>query len=174
MKKIGLIYWPKGGNVETTAKKIYEHFDKSYTDMYDAQSIHVTDLANYDCLIVGGSTTGSETWESVEQTNKWNALLHELGKVNLDSKKVAIFGLGNQVLWPMNFVDSMIVFKNEFEKHGATIVGAWPTNGYSFTDSASVVGSDFVGLAIDEDHESELTEGRIATWVEQIKREFGI
>lgn len=174
MKKIGIIYWPKDGNVEKVAEKVYSHFDKSYTDMYDIGSISGTDLVNYRCIIVGGSTVGSETWEDVEPTNKWNRLFKDLDKVNLNGKKIAIFGLGDQVLWPRNFVDSMMFLKNEFEKRGADIVGKWPVEGYSFEESASVIDDYFVGLALDEDNEYDLTDERVENWTRQVKQEFGI
>jgi flavodoxin I len=173
MRKLGLIYWPKGGNVESVAKRMFKYFDKSYADIYDAASIEVTDLVNYECIIIGGSTSGSETWQDVSQTNKWNNIVKGLDAINFDNKKVAVFGLGDQVLWPQNFVDSMIVMKDEFEKRGATIMGKWSTEGYQFTESASVVDGKFVGLALDEDQQSELTDERIKQWVAQIKQEFG-
>lgn len=172
MHKIGLIYWPKGGNVENVAKKLYQYFDKSYTDIYDIESISGTDLVNYDCLIIGGSTTGAETWEEAEPSNAWNDLFADLDKINLENKKVVIFGLGDQVLWPRNFVDNMIVIKKEFEKHGAKTVGYWPTDGYGFEESASVIDDKFVGLALDEDNEFDLTDERLKKWTEQIKKEF--
>ena len=46
-------------------------------------------------------------------------------------------------------------------------------NGYTFDESASVVDGKFVGLAIDEDNESDKTEERINAWVEQLKGEMG-
>jgi len=174
MKKIGLIYWPKNGNVESVAERVYTHFDKSYTDMYDIGSIKGTDLVNYNCIIVGGSTVGSETWEDAQPTNKWNSLFSDLDKINLNHKKIAIFGLGDSVLWPRNFVDSMVFLKKEFEKRGAQVVGYWPSEGYHFEESASLVDNQFVGLPIDEDNEYDLTDERIRQWTEQIKKEFGI
>lgn len=174
MRKIGLIYWPRGGNVESVARRIYKHFDKSYTDMFDASDISATDIVNYACLIIGGSTTGSETWHDVAQTNKWNDILSKLDDINLENKIVAVFGLGDQILWPQNFVDSMIDLRDEFKDRGARIVGEWPTEGYSFTESKSVVDGKFVGLAIDEDQQAELTDERIEKWVHQIKKEFGV
>ena len=47
------------------------------------------------------------------------------------------------------------------------------TDGYTFDESASVVDGKFVGLAIDEDNESDKTEERINAWVEQLKGEMG-
>ncbi|MCF8236208.1 MAG: flavodoxin [Bacteroidales bacterium] len=174
MKKIGLIYWPRGGNVENVASMIYDRFDKSFTDMYDLHSIKVTDLVNYSCLIIGGSTVGSETWNEVRPTNKWNDFFRDLDKINLEGKKIALFGLGDQVLWPRNFVDNMIAMKEEFEGRGAVLVGSWPTDGYDFEESRSVIDGKFIGLALDEDQQHEKTQERIDKWTDQIKEEFEI
>lgn len=173
MKKVAIVYWPKGGNVESVAQRIFDRFDESEADIYDVESFDVTKVNDYENLIVGGSTTGSETWEDVTPTNKWSVLLKALENDRLKGKKVAIFGLGDQVLWPENFVDSMIVIKKEFDKRGAEIVGSWPTDGYDYTDSDSVVDGKFVGLAIDEDQQPEKTDERIEKWIGQLKEECG-
>ncbi len=172
MENLGIIYWPKDGNVENVAKKIYKHFDKSKVDIYDILSIETTDIVNYDCLIVGSSTVGSETWQEAQDGNKWHLFFSELDKINLNDKVVALYGLGDQVLYPDNFVDGMQVIKNEFEKRGAKVIGKWPTDGYTFTDSDSVDEDHFCGLALDEDQQYELTDDRIDKWLKQLKSEM--
>lgn len=172
MKKTGIIYWPTGGNVESVAERIHQKL-KDQSDLYNVENFNKSQLNNYDHLIVGGSTTGSETWQDVSQTNKWGILLKNLDKDSLKGKKVAIFGLGDQVLWPRNFVDSMIVIRKEFEERGAEVVGEWSTEGYKFTDSESVVDGKFVGLAVDEDQQPEKTDERIEKWINQLKKENG-
>jgi flavodoxin I len=54
-------------------------------------------------------------------------------------------------------------------KEKATVIGFTDTTGYSFDTSESVVNNQFVGLAIDEDNESNLSEARIDNWVSIIK-----
>ena len=54
-----------------------------------------------------------------------------------------------------------------------TVLGFTETDDYSFDDSEAVVDGHFVGLALDEDNESSLTEERIDRWVEQLKKEVG-
>lgn len=173
MENHGIIYWPKDGNVETVARKIYDRFDKKISDIYDILSIETTDLVNYNCLIIGCSTVGSETWQEVEDNNKWHLFFKELDKINLNGKVVALFGLGDQILYPNNFVDGMQTIKQEFEKRGAKIIGKWPTEGYKFTDSEAVEDDHFCGLALDEDQEFEKTDERIDLWLAQLKTEVG-
>lgn len=174
MKKIALIYWPKGGNVECTAKRIGEKFDAGQVDVYDAASIQVTELANYDALILGGSTAGAEHWTNATDQNKWNRLFKELSPAAIKDKPTAIFGLGDQLLYPRHFVDEMAVLKNEFEKMGARMVGQWPIDGYQFTESKAVQKGHFFGLALDEDRQPELSDARITTWVANLKKDFSL
>ena len=49
------------------------------------------------------------------------------------------------------------------------MIGAVSTDGYTFDESTSVVDGKFVGLALDEDNESDKTDERIAAWVDEIK-----
>ncbi|MDR1554766.1 MAG: flavodoxin, partial [Campylobacteraceae bacterium] len=44
--------------------------------------------------------------------------------------------------------------------------------GYSFEESTAVVDGKFVGLIVDEDNQSDLTESRVEKWVESIKSAF--
>ena len=66
----------------------------------------------------------------------------------------------------------MTSIKNEFEKRGAIIIGKWPTEGYKFTESASVEDDQFCGLALDEDHQFDLTDERIDQWLAKLKTEM--
>ena len=49
------------------------------------------------------------------------------------------------------------------------MIGAVSTEGYTFDESTAVVDGKFVGLALDEDNESDKTDDRIAAWVEDIR-----
>ncbi|MCO6549022.1 MAG: flavodoxin domain-containing protein, partial [Gilliamella sp.] len=73
------------------------------------------------------------------------------------------------------FCDAMGTLRDIIEPKGAKIVGHWSTEGYSFEASKSLVDdTHFVGLAIDEDRQPELTEERINNWVNQVKIEMKI
>ena len=55
-----------------------------------------------------------------------------------------------------------------FVKAGATMIGQVPIDDYIFDFSKSNIDGLFCGLPIDEDNESEKTEGRLTQWVAQI------
>ncbi len=172
MKKIALLYWGKGGNVEHAAQVIYKLLGPETTDLFDVESFDINNLKNYELLIFGGSTVGAENWQDASNDNKWNKFFREIEKQDLSGIKVAAFGLGNQILYPEHFVDGLGIFKAEMDKTNAKIIGKWPIDGYKFTNSEGMHNGLFYGLALDEDNEPELTEERAKKWLERIKKEM--
>jgi flavodoxin I len=49
------------------------------------------------------------------------------------------------------------------------MIGRMPTDGYTFDDSAAVENGDFIGLALDEVNEDNLTDERIDQWVNSLQ-----
>ena len=172
MKKIVLLYWPKGGSVEVAAKKISASFQSSDIDVFDVDSFDTSRLSDYEMIIMGNSTVGAENWEDADADNKWNKFFRETKSHDLSNKKIALFGLGNQILYPAHFVDGLGILKDEVAKFNGKLIGEWPTEGYSYTDSEGVEGDMFFGLALDEDTESELTDERVSEWTNILKKEL--
>ena len=172
MKKTVLIYWPKRGNVESTVARLSAHFDKDAIDIFTITEIEPEKLIDYDLLIFGGSTIGADHWED-SHISSWYNFFEALKSVNLQGKAAAIFGLGDQVLYPEHFVDGMVVIRDELVAAGAKIIGRWPVEGYEHTDSKSQEGDHFIGLALDDDQQHELSDERIRKWVEVLKSEVG-
>lgn len=169
MKKIGLVYWPQGGNVEKIAQKIAAQFSDESLNMLPINKFDPRALNTFDLVIAGGSTVGADTWQDANQDNIWNTFFKALPDFEASNTKVALFGLGDQVLYPNHFVDELDTLKKEFKKHNALLIGTWPTKGYKFTESKAVSGDYFVGLALDEDHQEDLTDQRIEQWVTLLK-----
>jgi len=171
MKKIAVIYWPVGGNTEDAARKIYSLLGAGHTiaNLDEASALNLND---FDCIIAGGATTGAETWEKATARNTWSKFFAANADLPVKGKKVALFGLGDQILYPNHFVDQLEFLNEEFVKRGADLIGRWPVEGYKFEESRSVDDGYFYGLALDEDNEPELTGKRVAEWVNQLKREM--
>jgi flavodoxin I len=174
MKKIVLLYWVKGGNVERAARKVYSMFNPDDIEMYDLHSFNVDTIENYDLIIWGGATIGAENWSDTKADNEWNRFFRKIEEHDLRGKYVAFFGLGDQVLYPDHFVDGLGIFKEEADKVNATVIGQWPVEGYKFTDSDGMHDGLFFGLALDEDNESHLTDGRVEKWTADIKKAVGL
>ena len=174
MKKVVLIFWGKGGNVERAARKVFKMFDPKSADIFDVASFDTSTIQNYDLIILGGATVGAEIWTDVKDNNEWNRFFRAVENFDLSEKYCAFFGLGDQVLYPDHFVDALGIFKQEMEPTKANIIGEWPIEGYRFTDSDGYDGKMFFGLALDEDRQEDLTEPRAKTWTDQLKKSTGI
>ncbi len=174
MKKIVLLYWGKGGNVERTANKVHSMFAPETIDIFDVVSFDVNNINNYDLMILGHSTIGAEDWKDAKADNEWNAFFRKLDA--LDNKKIiaASFGLGDQILYPDHFVDSLGIYQEEMDGMSINTIGAWPTKGYKYTDSDGEKDGMFFGLALDVDNEPDLTIERIKQWTGNIKKEIGL
>ncbi len=174
MKKIGLIIWPLKGNVEKAALEIKKHFTDEEIDVLDLSTIKPQHLLLYENIILGSSTVGADHWEDATDDNKWYKLFHEMDVDNVDytGKKVALYGLGDQVNYPHNFVDGMERVYSHIVKHNITLVGEWENKGYDFKDSLALHNNKFRGLALDLDNDEENAKQMIAEWIEILKKEF--
>lgn len=168
MSKIALFYGTQTNNTQTAAEAIQREFEgENIVTLYDILKIEFSDFANYSYIIIG-----CPTWNVGELQSDWEDFYDELENVDFSSKKVAYFGTGDQVGYPDTFQDAIGILEEKISELGGETVGYWSTDGYEFTDSKAVRDGKFVGLALDEDNQSELTNERIRTWVFQLKQEF--
>ena len=172
MSKIGLFYGPEGGNVEKVAKIIAEKINTAEVEVIKVKEIEADVVAQYSNIIMGISTLGRHTWSSNNTGNDWDVFLPKLNGLNLKDKKVALFGLGDHIAYADFFVDSMGDLANAIEKTGAELIGSVSDEGYEFNESRAFVDGKFIGLPLDEDFESDLTEERIEKWLKVILPDF--
>jgi flavodoxin I len=173
MSKIAIFYGPVGGAVNRVADKIKSAIGEDKIEMVAVKDASVEDLKKYDKIIFGASTVGNDTWDSEYSNNDWAKFLPELSKINFSDKTVAIFGLGDHITYAHGFVDHIGLVGKELMKNGAVLVGPVNTDAYEFEESEAVVDGKFIGLPIDEDFEPELTDERVAAWLEVLKPDFG-
>lgn len=170
MTKIGLFFGTQTGNTAAIAEAIQAEFGgDGVVTLHDVADASPADLADYPCLIIG-----CPTWNIGELQSDWEGLYDELDEIDFSGKQVAYFGAGDQVGYADNFQDAMGILAEKITGLGATTVGYWPTDGYDFSDSKAVQNGRFVGLALDEDNQPELTGDRIKAWVNQLKSAFGV
>ncbi|HEY9628906.1 MAG TPA: flavodoxin FldA [Coleofasciculaceae cyanobacterium] len=170
MAKIGLFFGTQTGNTQTIAEMIQKELGGSKAvELFDVSDVEPSDFEEFDCLIVG-----CPTWNIGELQSDWEGFFEELDQINFKGKKVAYFGTGDQVGYADNFQDAMGILEEKISILGGQTVGYWPIEGYDFGESKAVRGSNFAGLAIDEDNQSELTDERVKLWVTQLKTEFGL
>lgn len=100
----------------------------------------------------------------------WDAF--DFSALKLQGKTVAIFGMGDSESYSDTFCGGMGKLANKLKEAGANIIGAVSTEGYSFESSEAIENGNFVGLALDNDNQEDLTEPRIDAWVGKIKAQF--
>lgn len=167
MKKIGLFYGSATSKTASVAKKIQKAFGEEHVDIISVEHAGKKDFEKYHHIIAGAST-----WFDGELPTYWDELMPELDTLNLKGKKVALFGLGDQVKYPDNFVDGIGILAEEFEKKGASLIGFTSAEGYKFGKSGALRDGKFMGLVLDLENQEGKTDQRIAQWVEQLKKEF--
>ena len=119
---------------------------------------------------------GIPTWDYGELQEDWEDIWEALDELDLEGKPVALFGLGDQIGYPEWFLDAMGYLHTKVVNQGGRPCGYWPVEGYEFEESQalSADGKKFVGLALDEENEFDLSEARIDQWCQQILQEFGL
>jgi len=167
MNKIGLFYGTSTQKTASVAKKVEEAFGEDKIEMVPVEMAWQKEFELYDNLIVGVST-----WFDGELPDYWDEIIPELSSMKLKGKKVAIFGLGNQVDYPDNFVDGIGILADVFESAGAELVGFTSKEGYTFNLSRAVRGEQFAGLVLDLENEPDKTDQRIQDWVKLLQKDF--
>ena len=162
--KTEIFYGSTTGNTERAAKLIGNLIDGSEVASIDDAA--TADFEAFDLLFFGAST-----WGLGDLQDDWAGALDNVGSADLKGKRVALFGLGDQESYPGTFVDGIKDMYDASIEAGATVVGMCSGDGYDFQDSTAFVDEQFLGLPLDEENQSELTEERIQVWVEQVLRE---
>ena len=165
--RIKLIYGSDTGITELVTEDISKLLD----------NIEVTTVADltsedwdHDKFILG-----IPTWYDGELQSDWEEYFEEFKTIDFTGKKVAIFGLGDQLGYEEWFCDGIGILAKVILKNGGTVIGyTTKDKSYDFeTTPKSIIKDDmFYGLCIDEDNQGELTQERLKNWVEQLKLEY--
>ncbi|CUX96523.1 flavodoxin FldA [Candidatus Doolittlea endobia] len=170
MARIGIFFGSDTGNTENLAKMIQKQLGTDIADVFDIAKSNKEDLEQYNRLLLG-----SPTWYYGEAQCDWDDFSPTLKAIDFNEKIVALFGCGDQEDYAEYFCDAMGFLRDIIALNGATLVGCWPTTGYYFEASKGLADDDhFIGLAIDEDRQPELTASRVDRWVKQISAEMNL
>ncbi|MCV6608914.1 MAG: flavodoxin [Campylobacterales bacterium] len=159
-----IFYGSTVGNTQSVALKISKQLGD--VPIFDIDREGIGSMYDFEKIIIGSST-----WHNGELSNSWQKVWHQFYQLDFVGKTVALFGLGNQEKYDENYVDAMGIIYKKVLENKANVVGQWQIdNNYNHLNSKAEVDGNFIGLALDEDNQRELTDSRIEKWCNQIKQ----
>ena len=168
---VKIVYGSDTGNTDYVIEtyllnELSVHFERvSQVDIYN---IDPNEWQSNDLFVIG-----IPTWYDGELQSDWDDYFEDFKQLDFKDKTFAIFGLGDQIGYGEYFVDGIGILAEVILANGGRIIGYWPTDGYTFSESKALVDKDhFYGLAIDEDNEDEMTFERVKNWSKQIHEEY--
>ena len=165
MAAIKLFYGSTNGNTERVA-------DLIKSELGNVEVINIAKSTPKDIESANKLIFGTSTWQDGELQEDWEEFFPSMDEIDFSGKTIALFGLGDSYGYPDAFVNGLGILAEKIKEKGGKLVGNWSTEGYDFESSSAVQNGNFVGLAIDEENESDKTETRVKEWVASIKPSF--
>lgn len=156
-----IFYGSSLGNTQFVAEKIHQQLPTA--TCLPVNDLGVSDIKKYDNIILGTST-----WGVGNLQDDFELFVDLLLSMDLSGKTFALFGLGDQHTYPDTFCNGMGKLYHLLAEKGCKVIGETSVEGYDFSDSEAQIGDYFVGLALDEDNEPDLTDVRIHNWLQQL------
>lgn len=170
---IGLFFGSTTCYTEMAAEKIQAAlngvFEADVVEIFNIKDVSLSKAQDYDILLFGIST-----WDFGELQEDWESSWDDIRDLNLQGKTVALYGLGDQLGYADWFQDALGMLHDELAILQCEFIGYWPNEGYEFAQSKALTPdkSHFVGLSLDDENQYDLSEQRIAQWVEQLLGEL--
>lgn len=165
--KYGIFYGSTTGNTEMVANAIAEALGDEVALLQEISEASVEQFRSVDVVLCGAST-----WDIGELQFDWAEFLPSLEGIDLSGKAIGFFAMGDAMGYPYNYLDCLGEIWETLKESKARLIGKWPTEGYEFDESRGEIEPGwFIGLALDEDNEPDLTEERTNKWIAQIKDE---
>ncbi len=164
-RTIGLFFGSDTGITEEITHDIVDAFET--IEVKEISEASSNDFDQFDLIILGLST-----WYDGDLQSDWESFYDEFKSIDFTGKKVAIYGLGDQIGYAEYFIDGVGMLAEVVLKNGGEVIGKWPVKEYRHTESKAIIPSDkdyFYGLALDNDNEPHLNEERISKWINTIK-----
>lgn len=163
-----IIYSFTSNKTAKAGQKIVDSVEKSLKlDVVDADNLTEEKFLAYDQLILG-----VPTWFDGELPHYWDEFVPAMEDMDMKGKKVAIYGLADQVGYPENFADGVGILARLLRERGAEIVGMTNVENYTFESSHAIENGQFLGLVLDQENQARLSKKRIDNWLEDLLKIF--
>lgn len=159
MKKIGIFYGSTTGTTAKVARKIAKALEVDDKDVLNVAETAPSKLGDYDLIIMGSSTYGNG-----DVQNSYYDFLDGAQMLDLSDKEIALFGCGDETM-SKSFCSAVGDLYDRLQPTRAKFIGFFNADGYTFEDSDARRNGTYVGLLLDEKNRPELTDLRIAEWV---------
>ena len=159
--RTAILYGSSLGNTQFIAHKIQQLLP--HADCLSVSGLTADQVIGYDNYILGTST-----WGMGSMQDDFELFAELLMSLDLSDKNFALFGLGDQHTYPDTFCDGMGKLYQLLHSKNWAVRGGTSTEDYDFSESEAVVDGAFVGLALDEDNEPDLSDMRIKNWLKQL------
>lgn len=158
MNKIGIFYGSNTGMTAKVARDIATALGVPDVHIHDVASTSPTALGDYELLVLGSSTHGTG-----EVQRDWYDFLDGAAALDLSGHRIAIFGLGDETMAD-TFCNAVGEIYDRLKDTGATFVGEYPADVYTYSHSAADHGDTARGLLLDQVNRPDLTPKRIKDW----------
>jgi flavodoxin II len=174
--KIGLFYGSTTCYTEMAAEKIQQYFVENSNiqpelqiELFNIKDSLLSKVNDFDIVILGIST-----WDYGELQEDWESQWSDIASLDLSGKIIALYGMGDQIGYTEWFQDALGMLHEQVVAQDGFVIGFWPNQGYEFEASKALTNdnSKFVGLALDEDNQYQLSDERISQWCQQIQQEI--
>jgi len=165
-QKIGLCYGSSTRYTEMVAEKIQQMLGENRVELIDIKDADLASFQQYDFMIFG-----IPTWDYGELQEDWDDRWEDLDEMDFSGLSCAVYGLGDQEGYPDWFQDAIGYLYHKLKNLGADLKGHWPNQGYTFNESKALTEdkSEFVGLALDDENQPELTDARLTIWLKELR-----
>lgn len=169
--RTAIVYGSTTGVTELVAERVRVAWQVSRQETLPL--INVGDQADlapllaFDQLLIG-----VPTWNVGKLQDDWQVVYPHIDQLDLSGVRVALFGVGDQFGYPENFQDALGILGRKLRDRGASLTGFTSVAGYEHSHSRGVEAGQFMGLAIDDKNQPELTDERITHWVDRVATEF--
>jgi flavodoxin I len=164
MKNVKLIYGTDTGNTEYVIDTYIITELTNHNINYEL--VEVCDVSSSDWESHTFYILGIPTWYDGELQSDWEDYFEEFKKIDFTGKKVALFGLGDQIGYDEWFCDGVGILAKIASDNGGEIIGLTEKDdSYDFETSKALKDKNtFWGLCLDEDNQNELTKERLENW----------
>lgn len=162
--KTGIFYGSTTGTTAELARDIAKEMGIADADVHDVASTAPARLGDYDFIILGSST-----WGDGDLQEDWYDFIDGAQALDLDGKKIAIFGCGDQTMSD-TFCNAVGIIYDKLKDSGAVFVGEYDADGYNFEHSDASHGKLMRGLVVDQVNHPEWTARRVKAWTDILKK----